>query len=180
MPREKKSTPTPKTRALKAVPKPEEPVKVPALTDAPDAPLGYHILASARVYTNALHTALAAKRSTAKLTVPRLQAMQVIAASDGITGADIARALNVTPQTVTTIISNLDAFGWIERRSGQGRAIETRLTARGRTQMNKGVEVVAKVDKELAGSFSYDDAEAAVLINLLRHGRQTFTMPQAA
>lgn len=190
MPRETKSTPArkkaAKKTALKAVQKraatpKAAPPPVAKLHEDPNAPLGYHIMASARTYANALATALAAKPSTAKLTVPRLQALQLIAANDGISGADIARALNVKPQTVTTIINSLTANGWIERVSipGKGRALHTHLTREGRAQMNKGVAALAKVDEALANTYSHDGAEAAVLTDLLSLGRETFT-PQAA
>jgi len=186
MPRDKKtSTPARKTAALKAVPK-HAPKRNGAksgqrqsLTERPDAPLGYHILASARAYSHALQLALAAKPATAKLTVPRLQALQIIASNDGIHGADLACALDVTPQTVTTILNSLLDNGWIDRRAGKGRALKAYLTKEGRAQLNKGIAVLLKVDETLAGTYSHDGAEADVLTDLLRMGRQSFGLQAA-
>lgn len=184
MPREKKNT-TPagkKANRKPTVRRAKQDPQIPGPADAPDAPLGYHILASARAYTHALHAELAAKPSTRTMTVPQLQTMQIIAANDGIIGSDIARALNITPQSVTTILNSLSSRGWIQRTAapGKGRAMPTRLTASGRAQMNKGVAALARVDEKLADTYSHDGAEAAVLADLLRLGRLTFTGSQAA
>src|SRR5260370_41496827 len=78
------------------------------------------------------------------VTVPQYTALLVISDEPGISGAELARRCLVTPQTMTTVLGNLTLKGYIERRSvpGQGRAMETNITASGKRMLTDRKSVV--------------------------------------
>src|SRR5262245_25305103 len=66
----------------------------------------------------------------AGLTVPQYSALFLLEQSPGISAAALARACRVTPQTMTTVMRNLEARGLIERSQHpwHRNVLETRLT----------------------------------------------------
>jgi DNA-binding MarR family transcriptional regulator len=96
------------------------------------------------------------------LTVPQYQALLVIASDPGISGAELARRCLVTPQTMTTVLGNLTAKGLISRRSvpGQGRAMETSITAAGRKLLGRADKRALEVEDQLGAALSVRDQAA--------------------
>ena len=114
------------------------------------------------------------------VTVPQYTALLVINDEPGISGAELARRCLVTPQTMTTVLGNLTLKGYIERRSvpGQGRAMETTITAGGKRMLAKADKEVLAVEDQLAKSMAAKDQ--ATFAKLLDLARTPFTKEEAA
>jgi DNA-binding MarR family transcriptional regulator len=108
------------------------------------------------------------------LTVPQYSALLVIADTPGISGAELARRCLVTPQTMTTVLGNLTVKGLIERRTvpGQGRAMETTITAAGKRLLNRADKKILEVEELLNGQLSKADQQS--LRKLLEKCRSAF------
>ena len=143
-----------------------------ALADMSSSGLGVKLMATAHAYCLVLERALLLERTTTNLTVPRLQLLQVIGAHEGVCGAEAARALGVRPQSLTFLLSQLTALGWIEQSQTHGRARDHVLTDEGRYMVSRGKKVQKQVEKAFADAFSHDGAEADALASLLTVGRQ--------
>ena len=66
------------------------------------------------------------------LSEPQWDTLRTLRDRPGASGADIARSTKVSPQAVATMLQRLEKAGLIERRSVQGRMIETYLSKAGR------------------------------------------------
>ena len=108
------------------------------------------------------------------LTVPQYSALLVIADTPGISGAELARRCLVTPQTMTTVLGNLTVKGLIERRTvpGQGRAMETTITAAGKRLLGRADKKILEVEELLSGQLSKADQQS--LRKLLEKCRSAF------
>jgi DNA-binding MarR family transcriptional regulator len=114
------------------------------------------------------------------VTVPQYTALLVISDEPGISGAELARRCLVTPQTMTTVLGNLTLKGYIERRSvpGQGRAMETTITASGKRMLAKADAAVMKVEAQLKGALAAKDQ--ATFAKLLEQARTPFAKEEVA
>ncbi|MBS2963274.1 MarR family transcriptional regulator [Actinocrinis puniceicyclus] len=110
------------------------------------------------------------------LTVPQYSALLVIADTPGISGAELARRCLVTPQTMTTVLGNLTVKGLIERRTvpGQGRAMETTITAAGKRLLGRADKKILEVEELLNGQLSKADQQS--LRKLLEKCRSAFAI----
>jgi DNA-binding MarR family transcriptional regulator len=108
-----------------------------------------------------LNTAKTAAVKPAGLTVPQYAALFVLAEQPGISAAELARRCLVTPQTMTTILRNLEAAGLIERTPHplHKHVIETRQTPAGRKALDQADERAASVERRLAAAFSQDELD---------------------
>jgi DNA-binding MarR family transcriptional regulator len=108
------------------------------------------------------------------LTVPQYSALLVIADTPGISGAELARRCLVTPQTMTTVLGNLTVKGLIERRTvpGQGRAMETTITAAGKRLLGRADKKIVEVEELLNGQLTKADQQS--LRKLLEKCRSAF------
>jgi DNA-binding MarR family transcriptional regulator len=87
------------------------------------------------------------------LSLPQWGFLRVIQEQPGIPGAQVAREYFMTPQAASTMLSRLEGLGFIERKAGKGKTIETYLTAQGRklvTLCNKEAE---RIEREMLTSF---------------------------
>jgi DNA-binding MarR family transcriptional regulator len=114
---------------------------------------------------------MAAKQAALKslgLTVPQYSAMYFLAQAPGISGAELARQCLVTPQTMTTVLRNLDAVGMIERRPHpwHRNVIEARLTDTGQHALTAADHAASAVERRLADRFVHSERET--LRGLLR------------
>jgi DNA-binding MarR family transcriptional regulator len=104
------------------------------------------------------------------VTVPQYTALLVISDEPGISGAELARRCLV----------NLTLKGYIERRSvpGQGRAMETTITASGKRMLAKADAAVMKVEAQLKGALAAKDQ--ATFAKLLEQARTPFAKEEVA
>jgi DNA-binding MarR family transcriptional regulator len=103
----------------------------------------------------------------AGLTVTQYGTMLVLADSPGLSGAQLARACLVTPQSMAGVLSRLDARGLVDREpSPVHRTVQVaRLSRTGRATLRRTNGLVRPVEARLAGTLSPD--EVACLVGYL-------------
>lgn len=103
--------------------------------------------------------ALAAEKTralrTVDLTLPQYLALYTLHRSTGLSGAQLARACAVTPQTMATVLANLEHKGLITREpsSVHQKVLVTRPTRPGRTLAKKADTLVRAVERRLAAAY---------------------------
>ncbi|MBD0691319.1 MarR family winged helix-turn-helix transcriptional regulator [Streptomyces sp. CBMA123] len=104
---------------------------------------------------------------TVDLTVPQYVTLLVLQQSTGMSGAQLARECMVTPQTMTTILTNLENKGLITRETSSvhQKVLVAKLTRSGRALAKKADVLARGVEQRLADAF--DDGEQAQLRELL-------------
>jgi DNA-binding MarR family transcriptional regulator len=117
--------------------------------------------------TDDLLTAKNAAVKPAGLTVPQYAALLFLHENAGISAAALARLCHVTPQTMTTILQNLEAGGLIVRtpHPWHRNMLETRLTEAGQAAFEVADARASAVEARLAKEFT--DGERATLRALL-------------
>lgn len=95
------------------------------------------------------------------LTVPQYAALMVLYFSPGASGAQLARACVVTPQTMATVLANLESKGLIERTpsSVHHKVLVTKLTRTGRALVKKADVQAKAVEDRVAAAFSPQEQE---------------------
>src|SRR5438105_5115513 len=119
-------------------------------------PLDQRLGGDLKRVTNELMAAKHAAVKPAGLTVPQYAALLVLSEFPGISAAEIARKSQVTPQTMTTILHNLETAGLIVRKPHQWHrnVLETELTDAGKATLDKADERAAAVEQRLAAAFT--------------------------
>ncbi|EJF47212.1 MarR family winged helix-turn-helix transcriptional regulator [Actinomyces massiliensis] len=94
-----------------------------------------------------------------ELTVPQYATLATLAQSPGQSAAQLARAALVSPQTMATILSNLEAKGLIARdvSSLHTRVLVCRLTESGEGLVSKADESVRAIEDDLRSAFTDDE-----------------------
>jgi DNA-binding MarR family transcriptional regulator len=123
---------------------------------------------------------MAAKSAAVKesgLTVPQYAALLVLWENPGISAAGLARGCQVTPQTMTTILQNLEAQGLIERTQHpwHRNVMEIRLTEAGEKAFNKADAKAVPLERRLAAAFSPEEYQT--LVKLLARCSEVLTRP---
>jgi DNA-binding MarR family transcriptional regulator len=95
------------------------------------------------------------------LTVPQYAALLLLASADGMSAAQLARDSMVTPQTMATVLANLEVKGLIEREPSRmhQKLLVNRVTPAGRALVERADEAALRVENRLAAAF--DDEERA-------------------
>ena len=98
-------------------------------------------------------------------------------AEPGLTGAELARRLNVTPQAVASLVARLEGRGQLERREHprHRHVQELHLTDAGREAMRAADEVIADVERGITEGLGSD--ATAQLRALLDHVTNTVRYP---
>jgi DNA-binding MarR family transcriptional regulator len=101
------------------------------------------------------------------LTVPQYATLMTLSYSPGSSGAQLARACMVTPQTMATVLGNLETKGLIRRdpSSVHKKVLVTELTRSGRTVLADADAAARTVEDRLAAEFDREDREQ--LLSLL-------------
>ncbi len=135
--------------------------------------LGLHIKRVEQELMAAKHAAL----RPFGLTVPQYAALYTLADRPGLSAAALARACLVTPQTVATVLANLEAKDLVVRRPHpwHRKVTEVHLTDEGRRLLALAdVEAVA-VERRIADGFSPEERER--LIELLGRASAQLAAP---
>jgi DNA-binding MarR family transcriptional regulator len=129
----------------------------------PSDRLGLHLKRVEQELMAAKHAAL----RPLGLTVPQYVALYAIGEQPGISAAALARACLVTPQTIATVLANLEAKALITRQPHpwHQNVAEVRLTDEGRRLLEQADAEVVAIEQGLAGAYS--SKERALLIELL-------------
>jgi DNA-binding MarR family transcriptional regulator len=101
------------------------------------------------------------------LTTPQFAALACIEQSEGCTGADMARIHHLTPQTMNTILHNLEAGGLIHREHHpqHGTLLQIHLTDEGRERVAQAMRRVEEAHEPLVALL--DESERRTLVSLL-------------
>src|SRR2546421_420187 len=123
---------------------------------------------------------MAAKNAAVKeagLTVPQYAALLVLWENPGISAAGLARGCQVTPQTMTTILQNLEAQGLIERTQHpwHRNVMGIRLTEAGQAAFDRADARAVPVERRLAAAFTPDEYQT--LVKLLARCSEVLTNP---
>lgn len=108
------------------------------------------------------------------LTTPQWGTLACIGYGEGVTGAELARIHQLTPQTMHTILQNLEHAGLIVRERGadHGTLLRLRLTTEGRERLEAAMERVRSVQERMVSNLS--ENEQKTLTDLL--GRCTSSL----
>lgn len=129
----------------------------------PSDRLGLHLKRVEQELMAAKHAAL----RPLGLTVPQYVALYAIGEQPGISAAALARACLVTPQTIATVLANLEAKTLITRQPHpwHHNVAEVQLTDDGRRLLEQADAEVVAIERGLANAYSAK--ERALLIELL-------------
>jgi DNA-binding MarR family transcriptional regulator len=96
------------------------------------------------------------------LTVPQYAVLLVLLQTSEASAAQLARACLVTPQTMATVLSNLEEKGLIERAVSplHQRVRVTQLTTKGTELVRRADPAVLAVERRLAAAFTADERKA--------------------
>ena len=91
-----------------------------------------------------------------------------LAREPALTSAELARRLEMTPQSMSTLLQGLAGAGWVERPAGarRGQRIDVRLTAAGRRALLAAGPVLGELGRPAA--IGLTPAEAGTLHALLQ------------
>lgn len=94
-----------------------------------------------------------------ELSPRQFSVLAVLATTPGITSADLARAVLTTPQSMHTLLEQLQTRELVDRgeRRGRGRAAAVRPTARGLELLAAAGERVVELDAETRQRLGQDD-----------------------
>ncbi|MFC3995909.1 MarR family winged helix-turn-helix transcriptional regulator [Nocardiopsis sediminis] len=104
------------------------------------------------------------------LSVPQYAAMYALSMASGLSGAQLARVCWVTPQSMASLLSTLEAKGLVERRPSAAHAqvLLARLTRRGRALLERADAAALAVEARLSGAYSAE--EERLVRDLLQRG----------
>ncbi len=125
----------------------------PALSSHPAADnIGYQL----KALQQALRQAMDQTLSEIGLTTPQYAALSALEAVPSRSGAELARACFVTPQTMQDILTGLIRAGWIARtpHPNHGRILRADLTPAGEALVAQGQVRVAAVEATLLDGLS--------------------------
>src|ERR1700753_1708577 len=101
------------------------------------------------------------------LSMTQYAVLLTLSRSDGLSGAQLARACGVTQQTMASVLTNMEGKGLVRRETSPVHAkvqIAT-LTEAGETQLERAYQEVIVLERALTASFT--SAEHAALCTLL-------------
>ncbi|SFE40033.1 DNA-binding transcriptional regulator, MarR family [Actinoplanes philippinensis] len=109
------------------------------------------------------------------LTVPQYAALLLLSGGDGMSAAQLARESLVTPQTMATVLTNLETKGLIERDQSplHQKVVVNRVTPAGAALLTGADAAAVRVERSLAAA--YTDTERKQLAELLERAITTLT-----
>ncbi|MEU4982571.1 MarR family transcriptional regulator [Streptomyces sp. NPDC021969] len=133
--------------------------------------IGDHIKRVEQELTSTKHAAL----RPLKVNVPQYTVLRALQQEPGLSGAALARRSMVTPQTMSSVLANLEGRGLVERRPHpiHQHILEARLTRSGHALVRRADDVVQDIEELLASRLGED--EAAGLLAQLERCSQALT-----
>lgn len=100
-----------------------------------------------------------------------------LASAPGLTGAEVARRLRVTPQNIAALVAKLEDRGWVVRREHDRHAHvrELHLTDAGRRVLDQADQQVTRLERSLRDLLG---ADAATLQQLLERVAASRAAPE--
>ncbi|WP_033821939.1 MarR family winged helix-turn-helix transcriptional regulator [Kitasatospora sp. MBT63] len=93
------------------------------------------------------------------LTVPQYSVLLLLSGSSGMSAAQLARECMVTPQTMSTVLANLEKHGLIARSSSElhQKVVVNRATEAGQALVRRADRAALRVEGALSGEFAPDE-----------------------
>lgn len=93
------------------------------------------------------------------LTVPQYSVLLLLSVSDGMSAAQLARECMVTPQTMATVLANLEKAGLVVREPSElhQKVVVNRATRAGRTVARKADKAALHVEGALSGEYTQEE-----------------------
>lgn len=113
---------------------------------------GYLLRQACYEFRGAMELALQAQG----LTAAQYTAMTVLARDPGMSGADLARACNTTPQATNGVLATLERQGLVERHAHptHGRILQAELTDEGRRRVELANPAVRQLEAAIEDGFT--------------------------
>lgn len=110
-------------------------------------PLGYLLHRTGAVLGPPVSAAL----QPLELTLPAMVCMKILSVFPGMSNAELARANNITPQSMNTVVKALQYRGLVTRPASvpSGRALPTQLTREGKTLLKRAEAAVAVAEDQV-------------------------------
>jgi DNA-binding MarR family transcriptional regulator len=133
-------------------------VSVPAIGESyrgVDGHIGYLLRQAWRVLLGAMETALRPHG----LTPYQYGALSVLARTPGASGADLARAINITPQAMNGVLATLEREALIDRHPHptHGRILQATLTSEGQRRLDAANPTVRALERAIERDFTSDE-----------------------
>ena len=111
---------------------------------------------------NAFHGALETALHAHELTGARYAVLSVLARDPGMSGADLARACNTTPQAMNGVLAVLERDGLVERHPHptHGRILEVTLTREGERRLEAATPAVRELEETIEADLDPDQIAA--------------------
>lgn len=138
-----------------------------------DTSLGYLLKEAASALRSAMEDVL----RPLGMTITHYSCLELLAQRPGSSNSDLARGAFVTRQSMNVLLQSLERDGVVERpaTAPSGKALPTRLTAKGRQDLAAASAAVRSVERRMLGAMT--DAEQAAaraalrsMVQALRHG----------
>ncbi|MDZ5145886.1 MarR family winged helix-turn-helix transcriptional regulator [Microbacterium testaceum] len=129
-----------------------------------DTSLGYLLKEAA----SALRAAMEDVLRPLGMTITHYSCLELLAQRPGLSNSDLARGAFVTRQSMNVLLQSLERDGIVERPAAPpvGKALPTRLTAKGRRSLEAASAAVRSVEKRMLSGMT--DAEQAAALHALR------------
>jgi len=100
------------------------------------------------------------------MTVTHYSCLELLAQRPGLSNSELARGAFVTRQTMNVLLQSLERDGYVSRpdQPPVGKALPTRLTARGRRSLEKASAAVRSVEVRMLQGMTHDDQAEAFRI----------------
>ncbi|MGC0368237.1 MarR family winged helix-turn-helix transcriptional regulator [Microbacterium sp. SLBN-111] len=138
-----------------------------------DTSLGYLLKEAA----TALRTAMEDVLRPLGMTITHYSCLELLAQRPGSSNSDLARGAFVTRQSMNVLLQSLERDGVVERpaTAPSGKALPTRLTDKGRRDLDAASAAVRSVERRMLGGMT--DAEQAAARTALRSMVQALREP---
>src|SRR5690554_4962156 len=137
-------------------------------TDDSRIPVARRLGGALKLAQHALRTRLDEALRPLGLTTPQCAVLAALEREPGLSNAALARAAFVTPQTMQSILTNLEREGLLVRTAdpSHGRILRSEITAKGRKALVRAAEAIAPVEALMLGAVGPENAErmAATLL----------------
>lgn len=119
---------------------------------------GYLLRQAWQAFRGAMETALRVHG----LNGAQYAVLSVLARDSGMSGADLARACNTTPQAMNGVLTTLERDGLIERHPHptHGRILQTSLTSEGERRLEAATPAVRGLEEAIEEDLAADDIAA--------------------
>jgi DNA-binding MarR family transcriptional regulator len=96
------------------------------------------------------------------LTSAQYAVLSVLARDPGLSGAELARACNTTPQAMSGVVATLEREGLVERNPHptHGRILQATLTREGRRRLDAATPAVRAIEEAIEGGLAADEVAA--------------------